>query len=116
MTTHIWIHDVSVSLGGPLLLDGATLPIEAGARIGLLGRNGAGKSTLLRMLSGDIPPDSGEIVKSAGMRVALLPQDVPDLPGTVYEIVASGGQEHLDALRHYHDLTTQLTHGGGAGL
>ncbi len=117
MTTQIWIHDVSVSLGGPLLLDGATLPIEAGERIGLLGRNGAGKSTLLRMLSGDIPPDSGEIVKSAGTRVALLPQDVPDtLPGTVYEIVASGGQEHLDVLRHYHDLTTRLAHGGDAGL
>ena len=82
----IWIHDVSVSLGGPLLLDGATLPIEAGERIGLLGRNGAGKSTLLRMLNGDIPPDSGEIVKSAETRVSLLPQDVPDaLPGTVYD-------------------------------
>jgi ATP-binding cassette subfamily F protein uup len=59
----IWIHGVSVSLGGPLLLDEATLPIDAGERIGLLGRNGTGKSTLLKMLNGDIPPDSGEIVK-----------------------------------------------------
>ena len=117
MTTQVWIHDVSVSLGGPLLLDGATLPIEAGERIGLLGRNGTGKSTLLRILCGDIPPDSGEIVKSSGTRVALLPQDVSDtLPGTVYEIVASGGQGHLDVLRQYHDLTTQLAHGGDADL
>jgi len=113
--TQIWIHDVSVSLGGPLLLDGATLPIEAGERIGLLGRNGAGKSTLLRMLSGEVSPDSGEIVMSAQTRVALLPQEVPDtLPGTVYEIVASGGQEHLESLRHYHDLTVRLAHGGAA--
>jgi ABC transport system ATP-binding/permease protein len=113
----IWIHDVSVSLGGPLLLDAATLPIEPGERIGLLGRNGAGKSTLLKILNGDIPPDSGEIVKSAATRVSLLPQDVPDtLPGTVYEVVASGGHEHLELLRQYHDLTTQLAHGGGADL
>ena len=115
--TQIWLHDVSVSLGGPLLLDGATLPIEEGERIGLLGRNGAGKSTLLNVLNGSIPPDSGEIVKSAEIRVSLLPQDVPDtLPGTVYEVVASGGQTHLEVLRQYHDLTAQLAHGGDADL
>ena len=113
----IWIHDVSVSFGGPLLLDGATLPIEAGERIGLLGRNGTGKSTLLKMLNGEIGPDSGEIVKSPETRVALLPQDVPEnLPGTVYEIVASGGQGHLDLLRQYHDLTVQLAHASDASL
>jgi ATP-binding cassette subfamily F protein uup len=117
LTTQIWIHDVSVSFGGPFLLDGATLPIEAGERIGLLGRNGAGKSTLLKMLNGDISPDSGEIVTNAGARVALLPQDVPDaLPGTAYDIVASGGQGHLDLLRQYHDLTMRMVHGSDAGL
>ena len=113
----VWLHDVSVSLGGPLLLDAATLPIEAGERIGLLGRNGAGKSTLLKMLNGDIPPDSGEIVRSAETRISLLPQEVPDfLPGTVYEVVASGGQEHLELLHQYHDLTTRLAHGGDARI
>jgi len=107
----IWINDVSVSFGGPLLLDGATLRIEEGERIGLLGRNGTGKSTLLKMLNGDIPPDRGEIVKSTDTRVSLLPQDVPDdLPGTIYDIVASGGKEHLELLRQYHDLTLQLSH------
>ena len=53
----LWINDVSVSFGGPLLLDGATLRIEEGERIGLLGRNGSGKSTLMKMLNGDIPAD-----------------------------------------------------------
>jgi ABC transport system ATP-binding/permease protein len=115
LATQIWIHDVSMSFGGPLLLDGATLPIEEGERIGLLGRNGAGKSTLLEMIDGDIPPDSGEIVVNAGARVSLLPQDVPDaLPGTVYDVVASGGQGHLDLLRQYHDLTVSMAHGGDA--
>jgi len=109
----IWLHDVSLSLGGPLLLDGAALAIEPGERIGLLGRNGAGKSTLLKLLNGDIRPDSGELIRSEATRVGLLPQDVLDsLPGTVYDIVASGGQEHLDSLHQYHELTMRLSHGG----
>jgi ABC transport system ATP-binding/permease protein len=112
----IWINEVSISLGGPPLLDSASLTIESGERIGLLGRNGSGKTTLLRLIDGDIVPDSGEIVRSSGARVGLLPQDVPDaLPGTVLDIVASGGQHHLDLLRQYHALTIQLAHAGASG-
>jgi ATP-binding cassette subfamily F protein uup len=109
LMTQIWINNISVSLGGPPLLDEASLPIEAGERIGLLGRNGAGKSTLLKMLHGDLSPDSGEIVSGAELRISLLPQEVPEaLPGTVYDIVASGGQGHLDLLHQYHELTMRL--------
>jgi len=46
------INDVSLNFGGPPLLDGVTLQIEAGERIGLLGRNGSGKSTLIRCWAG----------------------------------------------------------------
>ena len=113
----IWINEVSVSFGGPRLLDGVTLQIEAGERIGLLGRNGSGKSTLMKLLVGDITPDTGEIIRSGGVRIAMLPQDIPDdLPGTVYDVVASGGQEHLELLREYHDLTLQMARSGDDGL
>ena len=104
----LWINNISVSFGGPLLLDGASLQIEAGERIGLLGRNGSGKSTLMKLLHQDIVPDMGEIVCAGEVRVALMPQDIEDLPGTVYDVVASGGQKHLDLLRAYHDLTLQM--------
>ncbi|MBP7230796.1 MAG: ATP-binding cassette domain-containing protein [Syntrophaceae bacterium] len=106
----VWIHHVSVSFGGPLLLDGAALQIEAGERIGLLGRNGSGKSTLMKLLHGDIPPDSGEFIRDKNIRIALMPQDIGDLPGTVYDVVASGNQIHLDLLHAYHNLTSQMTH------
>jgi ATP-binding cassette subfamily F protein uup len=113
----IWINEVSVSFGGPRLLDGATLQIEAGERIGLLGRNGSGKSTLMKLLAGDVAPDSGEIVRSGEVRTAMLPQDVPDeLPGTVYDVVASGGREHLELLREYRELTLLISRSGDEGL
>jgi ATP-binding cassette subfamily F protein uup len=104
----LWINNISVSFGGPLLLDGASLQIEAGERIGLLGRNGSGKSTLMKLLHQDIVSDTGEMVCAGEVRVALMPQDIEDLPGTVYDVVASGGQKHLDLLRAYHDLTLQM--------
>ncbi len=104
----IWINNITVSFGGPLLLDGASLQIEAGERIGLLGRNGSGKSTLMKLLHGDIAQDSGEIIRDKNARISLMPQDVEDISGCVYDVVASGGQKHLDLLRAYHDLTIQM--------
>ncbi len=111
------IYDLSINFGGPQLLDGVTFQIEAGERIGLLGRNGSGKSTLMKLLSGQISPDAGSFVRSGDVRVAMLPQEVPNnLPGTVYDIVASGSLEHVGLLSEYHELTFQISHGGDDSL
>jgi ABC transport system ATP-binding/permease protein len=105
----LWLNDISLSFGGTQLFDRVTLQIEAGERIGLVGRNGSGKSTLMKLLVGHIAPDAGTIVRNGDVGVALLPQDVPDgLTGRVYDVVASGCQEHLDLLREYHELTFQI--------
>ncbi len=110
------LNNVSVSFGGPLLLDGASLQIEAGERIGLLGRNGSGKSTLMKLLNKKIEPDAGEISTGVDVRVALMPQDIQNLTGSVYDVVAAGGQKPLDLLHTYHELTHQLQTGGGDPL
>jgi ABC transport system ATP-binding/permease protein len=70
----LWLNDISLTFGGVPLLDRAGLQIDAGERIGLLGRNGSGKSTLMKLLAGGVTPDAGEIVRSGDVRVALLPQ------------------------------------------
>ena len=86
----IRINELSISFGGPALLDAVTCQIESGQRIGLLGRNGSGKTTFMRVLSGEIAPDHGQFVVSPGVKVSLLPQEVPvDLEGTVQEVVLS---------------------------
>ena len=57
----VTIKDLSIRFRGPLLLDGVSCQIDAGQRIGLLGRNGAGKTTFMRILRGDVEPDNGEV-------------------------------------------------------
>ena len=76
----IGLNEVSLSFGGPLILNAVDLQIEEGERLGLLGRNGAGKSTLLKILEGTLAPDSGDVARLPGLRVAGLPQDVPQRP------------------------------------
>jgi ATP-binding cassette subfamily F protein uup len=68
------------------LLDGVSLGVSAGDRIGVVGRNGAGKSTLLGLLAGRVAPDTGRVARAAGLRVGYLPQ-AGQLAGTVGEIV-----------------------------
>ena len=71
------LRDIRVAFGGPPLIDGASLQIEPGDRICLLGRNGTGKSTLMKVVNGEIAPDEGGIVRQQGITVALVPQETP---------------------------------------
>jgi ATP-binding cassette subfamily F protein uup len=87
----VTISNLSIQFQGPPLLDGVDCLIDAGERIGLLGRNGAGKTTFLRMLAGRVQPDSGRIDFASGAKVALLQQDVPqDITGSVHDVVLAG--------------------------
>ncbi len=87
------LRDLVIRFRGPELLDGVSCEIEPGERIGLLGRNGAGKTTLMRMLSGEVQPDSGQVVFAGGARVAYLPQEVPsDITGPVHDVVTAGAR------------------------
>jgi ATP-binding cassette subfamily F protein uup len=87
----ISLKDVSLGFGGPLLLEDVNLQIESGERVGLLGRNGMGKSTLLKLVNDDFLPHAGIVARQQNLRVAHVPQEVPqELTGSVADIVASG--------------------------
>ena len=87
----ISLQEVSVGFGGPLLLEEVNLQIERGEWVGLLGRNGVGKTTLLKLVNGDLRPQSGVVARQQNLRVATLPQEIPQgLAGSVAGIVAGG--------------------------
>ena len=85
------LREVTFSYGGANLLEGVSLQIQPGERIGLLGRNGAGKSTLLKLLEGSLKADSGNIERSPGLVITRLEQEVPTgTDDTVFDRVAAG--------------------------
>ena len=87
----ISLKNVSIRFGGQHVLDNIEFMLEAKDRACLVGRNGEGKSTLLRLMNGDLEPDSGSIVYAKDVKVAYLPQHMPqNLTGTIREIVVGG--------------------------
>ena len=84
----VHLDDLTIAFRGPPLLDGVTRQIEAGQRIGLLGRNGSGKTTLLKLIAGHEQPDRGRCVVAPGTRVAFVTQEVPqDVAGVAFDVV-----------------------------
>ncbi len=70
------IHNLSVSFGGEYLFEEISFRLNAGNRVGLVGKNGAGKSTLLKLLSKDMPLDKGTIAIEKDINIGFLRQDI----------------------------------------
>ena len=85
----ISLERIAKAYGPRVLLDGVSLGVNEGERIGVVGRNGAGKSTLLALLAGLTEPDSGRIARTSGLRAGYLPQG-DALSGIVGEIAFGG--------------------------
>ena len=111
------LQDLYVSFGDPPLLDGVSLQLEAGERVGILGRNGTGKSTLMKVVQGEIHPDAGQVVCAKDMRTSFLPQEVPQsLPGTVLQRVTQGLGPLGEMLEEYHAVSAQVSQTGDEKL
>ena len=83
MAVSLVLEDVSLRRGTAMVLDGVTLGVSPGERIGVVGRNGAGKSTLLRLMAGVGSPDRGRIVPAGGLTRGFLAQHPPPLVTSV---------------------------------
>ena len=121
---------VSLKFGDQMILTEADLAIEPGERVCLIGRNGAGKSTTFKLITGELEPDSGEIVPLTGLVVSQLAQSLPEaMDHGVRDVVKSGLtgiqallDEYLErsradlnpaGLRQLEELHRQIdTHGG----
>lgn len=70
------IHSLSISFGGEYLFKDISFKLSAGNRVGLIGKNGAGKSTMLKIISGEMPLDTGQIAKDKEIQIGFLKQDI----------------------------------------
>ena len=122
------VHNLSVSFQGEYLFEDVAFMLNAGDRVGLIGKNGAGKSTMLKLLSRELKPNTGGIATDKDVRIGFLKQDIDFVKGrTILEEAYQAFTEikalerQLDDIHHqietrtdyesqeYHDLLDKLS-------
>ena len=120
-------NDLRLAYGHQTLLDGVTVAISAGEKVGLVGRNGCGKTSLLKILANENQADSGETSARRGLRIGYLPQEFELDPAlSVYDNIAAGAADVASAVTGYEngdgseselaDLLTLIEHTDGWNL
>lgn len=108
------LSEVYKSFGAQDVLRGASLQINPGEHVGLVGRNGAGKTTIFRLVSKDETPDSGEVVRARGLKLGLLAQHVHFEAGSTVHESALGAFGRLQTIEHeMHELEHRMGDAGG---
>jgi ATP-binding cassette, subfamily F, member 3 len=93
----IVLKDVVLRRGAKVVLDKASVTLNPGEKVGLVGRNGAGKSTLFALLTGDLHEDSGEFSLPAHWRMGQVAQHMPETTQSATDFVLDGDTRLLDA-------------------
>ncbi|WP_156680207.1 ABC-F family ATP-binding cassette domain-containing protein [Sphingomonas profundi] len=92
------ISDITVRLGGRVILDRATAALPPGSRVGLIGRNGAGKSTLMKVIAGLGEADEGAVEMPRGARLGYIAQEAPAGDATPFDTVLAADTERAALL------------------
>ncbi|MCE2739444.1 MAG: ATP-binding cassette domain-containing protein [Rhodobacter sp.] len=87
------ITDITFSVEGRPLFEGATATIPYGHKVGLVGRNGTGKTTLFRLIRGELALEGGEITLPARARIGGVAQEVPSSPTSLLDTVLQADTE-----------------------
>ncbi len=104
--------DIDKAYGERVLLAKASLTIDDGERVGVVGRNGAGKSTFAKILAGVEPSDGGSVALRRGARVAFLAQEpVLDESRSVRSTVEEGLEAWLAARTKHEEITARIAAG-----
>ncbi len=99
------ITDMTYRVGGRTLLEGASAQVNAGWKVGLVGRNGAGKSTLLDLILGRLQPDGGTISLQKGLRLGFVAQEAPGGAATPLAAVLAADAERAALLEEAEGAT-----------
>ena len=107
------LSDVYKSYGVQDVLRGASLQVNPGEHVGLVGRNGAGKSTIFRLVRGDESADRGDVVRARGVKLGLLDQHVHFKPGSTVHESALAAFGRLQQIEHeMHELEHRMADAG----
>lgn len=110
-------NNLTKTYGTDVIIDKASFHLNAGDKVGIIGRNGAGKTTLLNMLTGELPCDEGEFFVSQNMRIGYLKQrDNFSSEGTVLEEIEgifSGLRELENEIAELSDKVAENPHDTG---
>src|SRR6266550_7959250 len=107
------LSEVEKSFGAQDVLRGASLQINPGEHVGLVGRNGAGKTTIFRLVTQEETPDSGEVVRARGLKLGLLAQHTHfEVGATVHEsaLAAFGRLQRIE--HEMHELEHRMADAG----
>ena len=106
---YITLDNASLAFGHHALLDHAAFQLDAGERVGLIGRNGAGKSSLLKAIAGTIKLDDGQVWRAPNTRIVYVPQEPElDTTHTIFEAVAEGLGTLQQTIIDYHQVTHDM--------
>ena len=86
----ITLKNVTLRRGAKVLLDGASVTLNPGEKVGLVGRNGAGKSSLFALFNGNLHEDAGEYFIPSQWRMGQVAQDMPETDQSATEFVVEG--------------------------
>src|SRR5690349_11836527 len=107
------LSDVYKSYGVQDVLRGASLQVNAGEHVGLVGRNGAGKSTIFRLVRAEESADRGDVIRARGVKLGLLDQHVHFKPGSTVHESALAAFGRLQQIEHeLHELEHRMADAG----
>ena len=93
------INDITVRLGGKVLLEHASAHVSDGQKVGLVGANGCGKSTLFRVLKGELETETGNVFFPGGYNVVFVEQEIRDMSVPVLDFVLAAHRERAELLK-----------------
>jgi ATP-binding cassette subfamily F protein 3 len=101
----IHVNDLTCRVAGRTLIDGATVALPEGARVGVVGRNGTGKTTLFKLIAGDLQPDDGAITIPKAARLGRVAQEAPSGPEALIDVVLAADTERAALLAEQETAT-----------
>jgi ATP-binding cassette subfamily F protein 3 len=105
----VTLQDIHVAFGPEVVLDHLDLQLHAGEKVGMVGANGSGKTTILRLVTGQIRPDMGKVIRQKGLRIGYLPQEATFSGARTVLQEMHAGVEHLFKLQEaIHDASHEM--------